>query len=155
MGSGSAALPALRDGLRRGKPMVRRMCASILDHLVDEASVPDLVAALDDDDPDVCRRVLHALACDQCKHDGCRVGDDLFVPRALDMIRSHPDADVRAAAIDAVGRAARRRPEVVEFLAAAVEHEPNRHLRSMAGRRIDVAHRAARRRASIGSTARK
>src|SRR5688572_29622795 len=64
---GPAALPALRRGLRHGDAMVRRVCTSMLDRLVDDDALPDLVAALDDEDPGVVRRALHALACDPCK----------------------------------------------------------------------------------------
>ena len=53
MVSGPPALPAVRRGLQHPKAIVRRLCVAILDHLLDEESVPDLVAALDDDDPTV------------------------------------------------------------------------------------------------------
>ena len=119
--------------------MVRRMCASLLDNLVDTESVPNLVAALDDEDPGVCARALHALACDQCKQNGCRPADDLFVPRALELVRTHPSADVRAAAIDALGKVVKRgREDVAANLAAAVEHERDPRLRTMARRRLQL-----------------
>ena len=60
--SGQPALPALRRGLRHRKAIVRQQCVRIFDQLVDEASLPDLVVALDDEDPGVCARALHALA---------------------------------------------------------------------------------------------
>ena len=69
--------------------MVRRLCASILDHLADEAALVDLVAALDDEDPGVLKRSLHALACDRCKENECRPGEELFVPRALELLHHH------------------------------------------------------------------
>jgi HEAT repeat protein len=135
LGAGPRALPAIRRGLHHRDVIVRRVCVAILDHLVDEDSVPDLVAALDDDDPEVCARALHALACDACKQNECRPDDDLFVPRALEILRVHPNADVRAAAIDALGRVAQRRPDIAGALvtAAATDRDPG--LRTMARRR--------------------
>lgn len=132
--TGPRALPALRRGLQHGDAVVRRTCAGLLDQLVDDESVPDLVAALDDEDPAVCARALHALACDQCKQGECRPGDDLFVPRALELLRN-PNPDVRAAAIDALGKVAGRRPDVAHVLAAAAESETHPGLRNMARRR--------------------
>src|ERR1700694_3669262 len=51
--AGQAAVPAVRRGMHHPKPMVRRLCTSILDHLADEAAFVELVAALDDEDPQV------------------------------------------------------------------------------------------------------
>ncbi len=120
------------------------MCASILDQLADDDSIIDLVDALNDGDVEVCKRALHALACDQCKQNECRPTDDLFVPQALELIRSHASADIRAAAIDAVGRAAGRRPELVEALVEASAHERDPGLRQMARRRVERARRRRR-----------
>lgn len=133
--SGPAALPAIRRGLQHRKVMVRRLCVSLLDFLVDEESVPDLVAALDDEDPDVCRRALHALACDRCKQNACRPGEDLFVPRAVELLHD-PNPDIRAGAIDALGKVARRRPDVAAALADASDRDPDRGLRGLAARQI-------------------
>lgn len=143
MTSGQPALPALRGGLRHPDPLVRRICAGILDHLVDDESVPDLVVALDDADAAVSARALHALACDQCKQSGCRPADDLFVPRAVELLR-HSDPRLRAAAIDALGKVARRRPDrlVVDALANAATDERDPGLREMARRRLRSATRA-------------
>lgn len=129
--SGAAALPALRRGLRHPKPVVRQQCVRIFDQLVDEASLPDLAVALDDDDPGVRARALHALACDACKQNECRPAEDLWVPRALDLLHD-PNPDLRAAAIDALGKVAARLPEVSAALLAAAETETDRGLRSMA-----------------------
>lgn len=116
--------------------MVRRLCVSLLDQLVDDDGLPDLVAALDDDDAGVVRRALHALACDQCKQNACTPGDELFVPRALGLVREHPDVDVRAGAIDALGKAAGRRAAVADLLADAGAGERDPRLRSMLRGRI-------------------
>ncbi len=133
--SGRAALPAVRRGMQHPKPIVRRLCASILDHLADQATLADLVAALDDDDPGVLKRALHALACDRCKQDDCRPGEDLFVPRAMELLHHH-NPDVRASAIDTLGKVVQRRPDVADALAAAAQRDPDRGLRGMARQRL-------------------
>jgi HEAT repeat protein len=135
--TGPDALPALRRGLHHSKAVVRQQCVRIFDQLVDEASLPDLVVALADDDPGVRARALHALACDRCKQNACRPGEDLWVPRALDFL-THADPDIRAAAIDALGKVAARRPDVVAALATASETDRNLGLRGMARRRVQI-----------------
>jgi HEAT repeat protein len=140
--AGDPALPALREGLHHADAVVRRVCASILDHLVDEASLPALVAALDDPDPDVLRRALHALACDACKEHECRPADDQFVPRAIELL-DHPDPHVRAGAIDALGKVAQRTGDptssAARALARAEAGDGNAGLRNMARRRRTTA----------------
>jgi HEAT repeat protein len=133
--SGAAALPAVRRGMQHRNPMVRRLCANLLDFLADEAAFVDLVAALDDDDPGVLKRALHALACDQCKENECRPGEDLFVPRALELLRD-ANPDVRASAIDTLGKVVARRPDVAAALAEVAERDPDRGLRGMARHRV-------------------
>jgi HEAT repeat protein len=134
LASGSPALPAIRRGLLHSKAIVRRQCVNLLDHLVDEASLVVLVESLDDEDPQVVGRALHALACDRCKEGACRPGEDLWVPRALDLLR-HPDPDLRAAAIDALGRVITRRPDVAAAVAGAATSDADKGLRGMARRR--------------------
>jgi HEAT repeat protein len=133
--AGQPALPAVRRGMQHPKPIVRRLCASILDHLADDAAFVDLVVALDDEDPGVLKRALHALACDRCKENECRPGEELFVPRALELLH-HGNPDVRASAIDTLGKVAARRPDVVDALAEVAEHDRDAGLRGMARRRV-------------------
>ena len=133
--AGVSALPALRRGTRHRHPAVRRVCVGMLDRLVDQDSVGDLVAALDDGDVEVRRRALHALACDACKENECRPGEDLWVPRALTLL-ADPDPDLRAAAVDALGKVVRHRPDAAGALAAVAERDPDRGLRGMARRSV-------------------
>jgi HEAT repeat protein len=133
--AGRPALPAVRRGMHHPKPMVRRLCASILDHLADEATLTDLVAALDDEDPGVVKRALHALACDRCKEDDCRPGEQLFVPRALELLH-HANPDLRASAIDTLGKVVARRPDVADALADVARHDRDAGLRGMARHRL-------------------
>jgi HEAT repeat protein len=134
LASGPHALPALRRGLRHQQAIVRCQCVNIFDRLVDAASVADLVLAVDDEDASVRARALHALACDRCKENECRPGEDLWVPRALELLHD-PNPDLRAAAIDALGQVARRRPDAAAALATAAESDSDRGLRGMARRR--------------------
>ena len=135
--AGQPAVPAVRRGMHHPKPIVRRLCTSILDHLADDAAFIDLVAALDDGDSEVLRRALHALACDQCKENACRPGEELFVPRALDLLH-HPNADVRASAIDTLGKVVARRPDVAAALAEVARQDHDAGLRGMARRRVPI-----------------
>jgi HEAT repeat protein len=134
--AGAPAVPAVRRGMHHRSAMVRRLCASILDHLADEDALVDLVAALDDEDPGVLKRSLHALACDRCKENECRPAEDLFVPRAIELLHHH-DPDVRASAIDTLGKVVSRRPDVAESLAEVARNDPDSGLRGMAGHRIN------------------
>jgi HEAT repeat protein len=133
LGAGAAALPALRRGLRHPKVIVRQQCVRIFDQLVDEESLSELVLALDDPDAGVRARALHALACDRCKENACRPGEDLWVPRALDLLHER-DPDLRAAAIDALGKVAARRDDVAAALAHVAVTDTDKGLRGMARR---------------------
>ena len=133
MGIGARAVPAIRRGVHHDDPVVRRACVSLLDQLVDDEAIPDLVGALDDDDPQVLRRALHALACDACKQNECHPGDELWVDRAVELAR-HEDIDVRAGAIDALAKAAGRRADVGDALLAIADRERDRGLSEMARR---------------------
>jgi HEAT repeat protein len=137
MTSGPSAVPAIQRGLRHEKPIVRRICVNLLDRLVDDESVSDLVRALDDEAPEVSARALHALACDRCKQNECRPGEDLWVPRAVEFLRTSTNPDLRAAAIDALGKVVPRRPDVAAVLRAAAETDPDRGLRGMARRYVN------------------
>ena len=124
-------MPALRRGLVHRKAIVRQQCVRIFDQLVDEESLPELVRALDDEDPGVSARALHALACDRCKQNECRPGEDLWVPRALELLRN-PNPDLRAAAIDALGKVAGHRPDAAAALATAADSDADKGLRGKA-----------------------
>jgi HEAT repeat protein len=133
LSSGPSAVPALRRGLGHTKAIVRRQCVNILDHLLDEESVPALLAAVEDVDPQVAGRALHAFACDRCKQGACRPREDIWVPKALRLLH-HPHPDLRAAAIDALGKVAARMPHVAAALARASRHDVDKGLRDMARR---------------------
>jgi HEAT repeat protein len=117
------------------KAIVRRQCVNILDRLLDEDSLGVLVAALDDPEPTVIGRALHALACDRCKQAACRPAEETWVPRALTLLH-HPNPDLRAAAIDALGKVTARRRDVTAALAVTSRADIDKGLRGMARRRI-------------------
>ena len=133
--SGRSAVPALRRGLHHPKTIVRQQCVRIFDQLVDDESLPEVVVALDDPDVGVRKRALHTLACDRCKQNECLPGEDLWVPRALEFLR-HPDPDLRAGAIDALGNVVARRPDVAAALRAVAETDRDKGLRCMARRLV-------------------
>ena len=133
MGIGARAVPAIRRGVHHDDPVVRRACVSMLDQLLDDDAIPDLVAALDDSDAEVVGRALHSLACDACTKGSCRPSDDLWVGRAIELA-GHHDVDLRAKAIDALGKAAGRRADVGDVLLAIADREPDRRLSEMARR---------------------
>ena len=120
---GPPVVPAVRRGLHHPDAHVRATCAQILDQLLDDDAIPDLVSVLDDPDPTVVKRALHSLACDHCKQGACRPGDDLFVPKALELARHDPRPTVRAGAFDALAQVARRDPKVAAEALRIVDEE--------------------------------
>ena len=134
--SGAAAVPALRRGLDHPDPHVRSECVAILDRSLDDETLPDIVRLLDDPDPAVVGRALHTLACDECKEGSCRPGEDVFVPRAIDVLQSHPHARVRFAAADALGKVVHRSVDALRALEAAAADDPDRGVRKGAALRI-------------------
>jgi HEAT repeat protein len=65
---GSAALPAVRDGLQRGHCQVRRWCTIYLDHDGGALSLAHVIPLLDDPKSNVRMWAVHTLACDRCRN---------------------------------------------------------------------------------------
>jgi hypothetical protein len=62
------------EGLRHGSWRVRRTCAQLLDRVdLTPESVAALTRALDDGHPQVRRKAIHTLTCEDCKPNGCAV----------------------------------------------------------------------------------
>lgn len=133
LAAGPAALPAIERGTSHPDPAVRRHCVNLLDHLLDEGSLSAVVVAIDDPDDQVASRALHALACDRCKEGECRPAEDLWVPRALELLSS-ARSTVRAGSIDALGKVASRRPDVAAALTRSAAEDPDKGLRGKARR---------------------
>lgn len=82
------------EGLRHRDWRVRRTCAWLLDPIdLTPESVAALTRALDDEHPQVRRKAVHALGCENCKPNGCAVdvrplferaiGDDSVLVRSM------------------------------------------------------------------------
>ena len=134
--SGAAAVPALRRGLEHPNAVVRSECVAILDRSLDDEALPDIVRLLDDPDPVVVGRALHTLACDECKEGSCRPGENLFVPKAIDILQSYPHPRVRFAAADALGKVVHHNADALSALEAAAVNDPERGVRKGAALRI-------------------
>jgi len=93
---GSAAAPAVREGLRHGHWQVRKWCAGFLDHHADPESIPELLPLLNDPKSDVRLFAVHSLSCDRCK-----VGENPvdFVPHLIDRIERDESIRVRRMAL--------------------------------------------------------
>jgi HEAT repeat protein len=133
MEAGSAATPAVRRGLAHDDPLVRVRCCMVLDHHMDEAAVPELIANLEHPEGRVRAWALHALACDRCKEGECRPGEDDVIPLALRMLKEDRSRKVRSMAASMVAPAAGRRSDVAEALADARDHDPHPVVRTVAG----------------------
>jgi HEAT repeat protein len=124
MALGPEASGPAQAGLRHGSAQVREQCCKILDHVMDEASAPALVAALDDPAPQVRRQALHALACDRCKTGSCRPPAALVLPRAVATLETDPDPYVRAMAAEVAGAWVHNEPAAAEALQRAASGDP-------------------------------
>jgi HEAT repeat protein len=133
LAAGPIATPAVRRGLAHPDPRVRAECCNVLDHFLDEAALPELVAALNDPDAHVRARALHALACDQCKEGACRPAEAEVVPVAMRLLNEDADRYVRKSAVEALGPAAHRRPDVLQVLVDARSRDPDPLVRKVSG----------------------
>lgn len=131
--SGPRALDAVRTGLVHDDALVRKGCAGVLDHLVDDDGWPDLLGALDDPDPSVRVMVLHALACDRCKANGCSPTKATVLPAAVERLRADPDKHVRNQALGVIGRWVHDDPAALAAVVAAQESDPDPSVRKKAG----------------------
>ncbi|MET8076617.1 HEAT repeat domain-containing protein [Streptomyces sp. NPDC005303] len=100
----SAALDAVRAGLRDENPAVREGCCRLLDHLVDTESMDELTTMADDPDARVRIAAFHALACDRCKGDTCAPSAEQVLGPALRHLADDPDPQVRMRAAELVGK---------------------------------------------------
>ena len=132
MAAGSRATPAVRRGLLHESSAVRVACCKILDHHMDEAALPELIANLEHENEDVRAWAVHALACARCKEGSCRPGEDEVLPIATRMLLEDPSRRVRAMAAGMVGPSVHRRPEVLEALLHARDRDPDPTVRKVA-----------------------
>jgi HEAT repeat protein len=135
MAAGREATPALRYGLRHHNPAVRIGCCDVLDHFLDEAAVPELIANLTHDHEDVRARAMHALACYKCKEASCRPAEDETIPLALRLLRDDPSRRVRAEAVALLFQAVYQNTTVRNALEYTREHDPSPNVRKQAALR--------------------
>lgn len=128
----SLATRAVRQGLRHPDPAVRIACCNILDHHLDQAAVPDLIATLEDANDQVRARAMHALACDRCKEGECRPKEDEVVASVMAMLRNDASRRVRQEAAQLLGRLAYRRPEICQALEWTRDRDPDPLVRKIA-----------------------
>ena len=127
------ATPALRRGLRHDDPDVRVGCCVVLDHFMDEAAVPELIANLAHENARVRSNALHALACDRCKEGACRPGEDDVIPIAIRMLLEDESRGVRKTAAHMLSPAVHKRDDVRRALEHARDHDPDPLVRKVAG----------------------
>jgi HEAT repeat protein len=133
MDAGPAATAAVRRGLRHDEPIVRVRCCMVLDHHLDEAAVPELIANLDHREGRVRAWALHALSCDQCKEGECRPAEEEVVPIALRMLAGDRSRKVRTMAASMLGLVAHRREDAARALEVARDEDPHSVVRQVAG----------------------
>ncbi|MBK3572369.1 HEAT repeat domain-containing protein [Streptomyces sp. MBT65] len=132
---GPAAVPAVREGLRHTRPLVREQCCKLLDELLVPDVVDELTARLDDPDARVRSAAVHALSCDRCKSDAAACFPDrlALLPRAIRLLERDPDSQVRAMAVELVGLWVHSRPGALAALARAHDEDPSPSVRKKAG----------------------
>jgi hypothetical protein len=131
--AGDAATSALRRGLTADDYKVRVGCLKVLDHTMNEACLPEMVANLDHPEGEVRKWALHALACDRCKEGTCRPGEDDVVPIALRMLAVDRSRNVRSMAVQMLGPAVHRRADVAPALERARDTDTHPVVRKVAG----------------------
>lgn len=129
---GTAALPAVKAGLRHDCPDVRLHCCRFLDRYLQDDILPDLIGMLQDGDERVRVTTLHTLACDRCKEGACRPEEARILPQALKLLASDPSAHVRAMAIEVVGQFVHGNGSAVDALDAAIQSDTSPTVRKKA-----------------------
>lgn len=93
------AKEALIRGLNHANSKIRWWCIQLMDHIADESyRDPLLHAAYNDPTPKNRRHAIHALACEKCKPDRCRLDIDIRDDLRR-IIETDPDPSVRETAL--------------------------------------------------------
>ena len=125
LAGGGRLLPLVRGNLGHANARVRYYCARFLDRFLEPESLGELLAMLDDPDPQVRAASLHALACDRCKQGACRPDERLVLPAAIARLHADPDDHVRAHAVGLVGLSVHTRAEAVAALEKTRRDDPS------------------------------
>lgn len=92
------AKAALIRGLKHRNSKIRWWCIQLMVHIADESYLaPLLDAAYNDPTPKNRRHAIHALACEKCKPDRCRLNIDIRGD-LRQIIATDPDLSVRETA---------------------------------------------------------
>ncbi|MCY3814114.1 MAG: HEAT repeat domain-containing protein [Gammaproteobacteria bacterium] len=133
MAAGRTGTPVVRAGLKHKDPDVRIACCKVLDHFMDEAAVPELIANLDHRHPGVRSWAIHALACDRCKEGVCRPGEEDVIPIVAEALLHDEDRQVRQQAAGLLGPSVLRSEAAKTAIAHAHKHDPHPAVRKIAG----------------------
>ena len=94
---GTAALPAIREGLKSSNAQVRQWSAMCLDQVADAETLEALVPLLRDPSAKVRLWAVHSLACEHCKEEiECPVD---VVPLLIERVETDESVRVRRMAV--------------------------------------------------------
>jgi HEAT repeat protein len=117
------------EGLRHGNWRVRRTCAQLLDRVdLTAEAVAALTRALDDEHPQVRRKAVHALTCENCKPNGCAVDVRPVFERAI----GDPSSLVRSMVVHACTLHFFDRQWAVDLVAGVAASDKSARLRESA-----------------------
>ena len=121
------------EGLRHGNWRVRRTCAQLLDRVdLTPESVAALTRALDDEHPQVRRKAVHTLTCENCKPNGCAVD----VRRAFERAIGDPSSLVRSMVVHVCTLHFFDQQWVIDLVAAVAASDKSAKLRESAAAEI-------------------
>ncbi|HUY38485.1 MAG TPA: HEAT repeat domain-containing protein [Candidatus Binataceae bacterium] len=98
--AGPDALKGVIAGLDDGDPLIRKWCASFLDHNATSEAIPAMIRALDDKSADVRRHAVHAIGCQPCKLEPLPVD---VIAQLIRKATDDPSVRVRRAAVHLLG----------------------------------------------------
>jgi len=124
---------AALEGLQHESWRVRRTCAQLLDRVdLTPESVAALTRALDDEHPQVRRKAVHTLTCENCKPNGCAVDVRPIFERAL----GDPSSLVRSMVLHVVTLQFFEQQWAVDLVAAVAVSDNSAKLREAAAAQI-------------------
>ncbi len=121
------------EGLQHGNWRVRRTCAQLLDRVdLTPESVAALSRALDDEHPQVRRKAVHTLTCENCKPNGCAVDVRPVFERAI----GDPSSLVRSMVLHVVTLHFFDQQWAIDLVAAVAASDKSAQLRELAAAEI-------------------
>jgi hypothetical protein len=121
------------EGLRHESWRVRRTCAQLLDRVdLTPESVAALTRALDDEHPQVRRKAVHALTCENCKPSGCAVDARPIMEHAM----RDPSSLVRSMVLHGCTLHYTHRQWAIDLIAAVAASDKSAKVRESAAGQI-------------------